>query len=140
VKYQVDRTEGFGESKSEGVGTGLSNYLEWTEIFLRKFLRGASCPEVVGFNKYLLSDFKFRCRSSSGIIGFLITFLSGFDLSLENFVQFVQIDSEFSGSGRGKVMFRMYGDVWMVALVSKERGDTGSCTRSIVVGEFRDRE
>jgi hypothetical protein len=34
----------------------------------------------------------------------------------------------------------MYGDVRMVALVSEERGYTGSCTQSIVVGEFHDRE
>jgi hypothetical protein len=140
MKDRVDGTEGFRESKSKRVGTGLSEYLEWTKIFLRKFLRGVSCPEVVGFNKYLLSNFKFKCQSSSGIVRLLISFLSGFDFSLENFVQFVQIDGEFSGSGRGKVTFQMYGDVWMVALVCEERGDTSSCTRGIVVGEFRDRE
>jgi hypothetical protein len=36
----MDRTKGFRESEGKGVGTGLGNYLEWTEIFSVSFFEG----------------------------------------------------------------------------------------------------
>ena len=34
----------------------------------------------------------------------------------------------------------MYGDVWMIAFVGEEWRNSGGGTRSVVVGEFRERE
>ena len=49
----------------------------------------------------------------------------------------VEVDGILLSSFRGKVSFRMYRDVWMVAFIGEEGGDTGGSVRSIVVRELR---
>ena len=49
----------------------------------------------------------------------------------------VEVNGILSSSFRGKVSFRMYRDVWMVAFVGEEGGDTSGSVRSIVVRELR---
>ena len=47
-----------------------------------------------------------------------------------------KIDYEVAGLGRGNVTFRVYHDVKVIFLVSKEWRDSGGSIRSIVVCEF----
>jgi len=42
--------------------------------------------------------------------------------------------------GRGQVAFRIHGDIWMITFVNKERDNTSSGARSIIVSEFCQRE
>ena len=56
---------------------------------------------------------------------------------LEELVEGVEVDGILSSSFGGKVSFRMYGDVWMVAFIGKEGGDTSGSVQSIVVRELR---
>ena len=55
---------------------------------------------------------------------------------LEELVEEVKINGILLSSFGGKVLFRMYRDVWMVAFVGKEGGDTSGSIQSIVVREF----
>ena len=48
----------------------------------------------------------------------------------------VKVNGILSSLFRGKVSFRMYRDVWMVAFIGKEGGDTGGSVWSIVVREL----
>ena len=44
------------------------------------------------------------------------------------------------GLGESNIMFRVNSDVWMISLISKEWGNTGSSTWSIIVGKLYKRE
>ena len=51
-------------------------------------------------------------------------------------MKFVQVHNKVLSSGRSEVSFRVDGKVWVVAFVGKERQDSSSSTRDIVIGKL----
>jgi len=47
MEYRMGSPHGIQKAKCEGLQTGLGNYLVWSKILFREFLRWASCPEVL---------------------------------------------------------------------------------------------
>ena len=62
MKDRMDRSEGIGESKGEGVGASLSDDVIGTKILFRKLLQGMSGLEMFSFEKYLITDFEIWCQ------------------------------------------------------------------------------
>ena len=77
------------KSESERCLSYLSDDFERTEVLLRQFLGGSCGAEVSGLDENFISDLEVRCRSSSGISGALIAFLSFGYLESEFLMKFV---------------------------------------------------
>ena len=75
MKDRVDRSEGIGESKSEGMGAGLCDDVVGTEILFRELLRRMSGMEMFGFDEYLFADFEIWCQRLVFVSGDLVSFL-----------------------------------------------------------------
>ena len=56
MKDGVNRSEGIGELKGEGMGAGLCDDVVGTEIFFRELLRRTSGVELFSFDEYLIAD------------------------------------------------------------------------------------
>ena len=75
MKDGVDRSEGIGELKGEGMGASLSNDLVGIETLFRELLRRTSGVEVFSFNKYLIANLEIWCWRSTFIGCDLVLFL-----------------------------------------------------------------
>ena len=51
-------------------------------------------------------------------------------------MEFIKVYCKFPGMSGCEVMFRMYGDVWVVAFIGEDWRNSGSGARSVVVGEL----
>ena len=51
-------------------------------------------------------------------------------------MEFIKVDRKFSGTSGCEVRFWVHRDVQMIAFVGEEQRDSGSGTRSIVVGKL----
>ena len=73
---RVNRSEGIGESKGEGMSAGLCDDGIGTKILFRELLQRTSGAEMFGFDEYLIADLEVRCRRSVFIGRDLVSFLS----------------------------------------------------------------
>ena len=120
MKDGVDESEGIGESKGEGMGAGLSNDVIGTEILFRELLRRTSGAEVFSFDEYLVADLEIWCQRLVFIDSDLGLFLGIGDHVLELLVKFVEVHYKIMTVGGDKVLFRVGGEVWVVALIGDE--------------------
>ena len=51
-------------------------------------------------------------------------------------MKFIEVHYKVMGAGRDKILFRMDGEVWVVALIGKEGLNTSGHIWGIIVGEF----
>ena len=65
----------------------------------------------------------------------LVPCLSLRDVFIKVLIEGVEVHDKFESSGRCEIMFRMNGEIRVIAFVSKGQ-DTSSLTRGIVVGKF----
>ena len=121
MKDGVNGSEGIRESKGEGMGAGLCDDVVGTKIFFRELLQRMSGAEMFGFNEYLIADFEIRCQRSVFVSRDLVLFLGIGDRRSEVLVKLVKVYYKVAGAGRDKVSFRVDGEVWVVALIGKER-------------------
>ena len=61
------------------------------------------------------------------------------DFSFEGTLQLIEIYSKVMGLGGSNIAFRVNSDVWMISLISKGWGNTGSSTQSIIIGKLHKR-
>ena len=71
----MDRSEGIGELKSEGMGAGLCDDVVGIKILFRELLRRMSGAEMFSFDEYLIANFEIRCRRSAFVGRDLVLFL-----------------------------------------------------------------
>ena len=121
MKDGVDRSEGIGESKSEGMGAGLCDDVVGTKILFRELLRRMSGAEMFGFDEYLIADFEIRCWRLAYVGRDLVSFLGIGDRRLELLVKLVEVHYKVAGTGGDKVSFRVDREVWVVALIGEEQ-------------------
>ena len=57
MKDRVDRSEGIGESKGEGMGASLCNEVIGTKILFRELFQRMGGTEVFSFDKYFIAGF-----------------------------------------------------------------------------------
>ena len=76
MKDGVDRSEGIGELKGEGMGASLSDDVVGTKIVFRELLQRTSGSEVFGFDKYLITDLEIWCWRLVFVSDDLVLFLS----------------------------------------------------------------
>ena len=62
MKDGVNRSEGIGELKGEGMGAGLCNDVVGTKILFRELLRRTSGVKMFSFDEYLIADVEIWCR------------------------------------------------------------------------------
>ena len=136
----MNRAEGFGEFKGKGVRAGLTNDCIWPQELLGKFLRRSGSPEEFGLNKDLIANFEVGGWDSALVSTDLVAFLCFGYLGFEFLVEFVKIHRKLSRPGRRQFLLRVHRDVWVISLVGKEWGNTGSSARCIVVGELCQRK
>ena len=120
MKDGVEKSEGIGESEGEGMGAGLCNDVIETKILFRELLQGTSGVEMFGFDKYLIANFEIQCQRSVFIGRDLVLFLGIGDHQLELLVKFVEVHYKVVSMGGDEVLFRVDGEVQVVALISKE--------------------
>ena len=120
MKDRVNGSEGIRESKGEGMGAGLCNDVVGTEIFFRELLRRTSGAEMFGFDEYLIADLEIWCQRSVFIGRDLVLFLGVGDHQSELLVKLVEVYYKVTSMGRDEVLFRVDGEVWVVALIGKE--------------------
>ena len=121
MKDGVDGSEGIRESKSEGMGAGLCNDVIGTKILFRELLRRTSGEEMFSFDEYLIADFEIRRRRSVFVGRDLVSFLGIRDHRSELLVKLIEVYYKVAGTGGDKVLFRVDGEVWVVALIGEER-------------------
>ena len=120
MKDRVDGSEGIGELKGEGMGAGLCDDVIGAEIFFREILRRISGAEVFGFDEYLVANFEIWCWGLVFVSGDLVLFLSIGDRQLELLVKLVKVHYKVASMGGDEVLFRVDGEVWVVALIGEE--------------------
>ena len=120
MKDGVDRLEGIGESKSEGMGAGLCDDVIGTKILFRELLRRTSGVEMFGFDEYLIANFEIWCQRSVFVGRDLVSFLGIRDHRLELLVKLIKVHYKVAGVGGDKVSFRVDREVWVVALIGEE--------------------
>ena len=47
MEHRVNGFHNVQKVECEGLQTGLSNYLIWSEVLFEEFLRRTSCPEIL---------------------------------------------------------------------------------------------
>ena len=87
--YRVNCPHTVRKPECKGLWTHLSDDLEGSEELLREFAGRTGRAEELSLDEDLVSDLEVRRRSSSGIRRTLVLTLSGFDVFLEELVQFV---------------------------------------------------
>ena len=107
MKDGVDRSEGIGESKSEGMGASLCDDVIGTKILFRELLQRTSGVEMFGFDEYLITDFEIWCWRSVFIGGDLVFFLTIRDHQLELLMKFVEVHYKVTRTGGDEVSFRV---------------------------------
>ena len=120
MKDGVNGSEGIGESKGEGMGAGLCNDVVGTEIFFRELLRRMSGAEMFSFDKYLIADLEIWCQRLVFISRDLVLFLGIVDRRLELLVKLIKVHYKVASVGGDEVLFRVDGEVWVVALIGEE--------------------
>ena len=120
MKDGLNGSEGLGESKSEGMGAGLCDDVVGIKILFRELLRRTSGAEMFGFDEYLIADFEIRCQRSAFVGRDLVLFLGIGDHRSELLVKLIEVYYKVAGTGGDKVLFRVDGEVWVVALIGKE--------------------
>ena len=58
----VNRSEGIGELKGEGMGASLCDDVIGTKIFFRELLQRMSGVEMFGFDEYLIANLEIQCQ------------------------------------------------------------------------------
>ena len=76
---------------------------------------------MFGFDEYLITDFEIRCQRLVFIGRGLVLFLSIRYHQSELLVKFVKVHYKVVSMGGDKVLFRVDREVWVVALIGKER-------------------
>ena len=92
--------------------------------------------DKLSLDKDFITYFEIRSRGMSRISRFLITLLDHGDFSFESTQWFIEVYGEVAGLGESDIMFGVNSDVWMISLISEKWGNTGSCTRSIIIGKL----
>ena len=87
--YWVNCPHTVRKPECKGLGTHLSDDLKWSEELLREFAGRTGRAEELSLDKDLVSDLEVRRWSSSGIRRTLILTLRGFDVFLEELMQFI---------------------------------------------------
>ena len=105
------------------------------KFFSDSFLEGL-VDLIFCFDEYTVTDFEVQCWSSSSISRSLVLLLRVCHFFSEELVEGVEVNGILSSLFGGKVSFWMYREVWMVAFVGKEGGDTSGSIQSIVVREL----
>jgi len=58
------------------------------------------------------------------------------DFKFKGTLQFIKINSKVAGLKGSNISFRVYKNVRIITLISKEQEDTNSSTRRIIVGKL----
>jgi hypothetical protein len=124
------------KSEGKGVSTCLGDDFKRSKEFLCKFLGRPSGPDIVGFDKYLVSHLEVQSQSTALGSGDGVTELGRGDGLSEILMELIEVHHKFPCLGGSKVSFRMYGDVRVVTLVGKEWGNASGGIRSIIICEF----
>src|SRR3979490_652488 len=114
----------------------MCNDFKRTQKFLGKFLGRMSCSKELYFDKIKVSNLEVWCWKSFGVCQGLIQLLSIKDSLAKFLVKFIQVHNKVLSSGRSKVTFRVDGEVQVIAFIGKERQDSSSSTRDIVIGKL----
>ena len=122
----VNTAEVVRKLEGEGVSSWLANNFKGTKVFLGELPGWSGGSEELSFNKSLITNLEVWGRSMMTVGLYLNAFLGFGDGNLKFLVKLVEINNEFMSTGRGKITFRMYGDVGVVAFVSEERRDRKS--------------
>lgn len=126
------------ESEGKRLSGRMSDNFERTQEAFGELAGRPGRPDIFSRHKYLFSHLKVR-KSNPEFIGVGFIALLG-DFGLEHLVEFVEIYRHVTSPERGEFAFGVNGEVWIVALVGKERRDSGGSVRSIVVSEFGKRK
>ena len=100
MKDGVDRLEGIGELKGEGVGAGLCDDVVGTKILFRELLRRLSGAKMFGFDEHLIANLEIWCWRLVFIGGDLVLFLGVGDCRSELLVKFVKVQYKVVSVGR----------------------------------------
>ena len=87
-------------------------------------------------NKNLITYLEIRCKRPLHISRFSVPLLGYGDFKFKGTLQFIKINSTVAGLKGSNISFRVYKNVRIIILISKEQEDTNSSTRRIIVGKL----
>ena len=79
-----------------------------------------SGSEVFGFDEDLIANLEIQCQRSVFVGGDLVLFLTVGDHQMELLMKFIEVHYKVASMGRDEVLFRVDGEVQIVAFVSEE--------------------
>ena len=140
VEYRVDEPEFVRKSETDGVGTDAIDNLEGSEVRFGQFPGRSSCLNVLRQEEDLVARDDVGWRGAAIVGRPLVAFLGNLERFSQVLVELVEVCSELSSAEGGYVALGMDVEGWVIALVGEEGGHAGGGVRSVVVGEFRERE